>query len=312
LKILHINDQAGVACILAKYQNMNEIESKVLVSNSILTTFNFDKFGILKYYNDQVKVIEGLNFIKYVISEADKADVIHIHSKEEIVVKLRQIFGNSKKIILHYHGTDIRGFRPKYSILKNVKTKTKIFAVNVRTRLRLMNLGYYKSLEKLHSESQRLADQVIVSTPDLLTLITNSRYLPNPVDLEHFSDSKNKRNDMQYNNNALTIQTETGNSQKTLQYCKTNNINFKIDIFDRTKKPLSYQDIPNLLKKYSVYVDIRIVNGKILENLSKTALESLSCGLKVLNYKLEYIDKFPEVHNPIKVINQLHNIYKTI
>ena len=78
------------------------------------------------------------------------------------------------------------------------------------------------------------------------------------------------------------------------------------------KHLLLYEEIPNFLKKYDVYVDIRIVNDKILENLSKTALESLACGLKVLNYKLEYIDKLPEMHNPINVVNQLENIYNKI
>ena len=75
------------------------------------------------------------------------------------------------------------------------------------------------------------------------------------------------------------------------------------------KHLLLYEEIPNFLKKYDIYVDIRIVNDKILENLSKTGLESLACGLKVLNYKLEYIDKLPEMHNPVNVVNQLENIY---
>ena len=78
------------------------------------------------------------------------------------------------------------------------------------------------------------------------------------------------------------------------------------------KSPLLYEEIPNFLKKYNIYVDIRIVNDKILENFSKTALESLACGLKVLNYKLEYIDKLPEKHNPVNVVNQLENIYNKI
>ncbi len=114
------------------------------------------------------------------------------------------------------------------------------------------------------------------------------------------------------NNNALTIKTASGDIQKTLLYCKENNINLKIDVHDRTKKPILYEEIPNFLKKYNVYVDIRIVNDKILENFSKTALESLACGLKVLNYKLEYIDKLPEMHNPVNVVNQLENIYNKI
>ena len=85
-----------------------------------------------------------------------------------------------------------------------------------------------------------------------------------------------------------------------------------IEIFDRTKTPLLHAEIPNFFKKYDIYIDIKIVNDKIIESLSKTGLESLSCGLKVLNYKLEYIDKLPEKHHPINVVNQLQNIYNKI
>jgi hypothetical protein len=189
-----------------------------------------------------------------------------------------------------------------------VKTRTKVFAAKIRDRIRLIKMGYYKSLPILRIESQKLADEILVSTPDLLSLLPNAKYLPNPVDVEHFSKD-NAVIINEFNDNALTIKTQTGNIEKTLQYCKENNIDLKIDVFYRTKMPILYEDIPNLLKKYKVYVDIKVVNDKILESLSKTALESLACGLKVLNYKLEYLDKLPEMHNPVNVINQLENIY---
>ena len=168
-------------------------------------------------------------------------------------------------------------------------------------------MGYYKSAK---TESQKLANEILVSTPDLLSLLPNAKYLPNPVDLDHFSKETN--NYSKVNDNALTIKTETGNTQKVLEYCKKNNINLKIDVFDRTKTPLLHEQIPNLLKKYNLYVDIKIVNDQLLESLSKTGLESLACGLKVLNYKLEYIDKLPQKHNPVNVVNQLESIYNKI
>ena len=305
MKILHINDQAGVSCILAKYQRNYGRESKVLSSNKI------DKFGILKYYKDYVDIVERVNFVNYCISEAKDADVIHIHSKEEIVVKMRKTFGNSKKIILHYHGTDIRNkVTTTDSALQNIKIKSKLFAAKGRYRLKLIQMGYYKSLQKLRLESQTIADEILVSTSDLLSLLPNAKYLPNPVDVKHFSVDEVGKN--RSSNNALTIKTETGNIEQTLQYCKENNIDLKIDVFDRTKTPLLHEQIPNLLKKYDIYVDIKMVNNQLLESLSKTGLESLACGLKVLNFKLEYLDKLPEMHNPVNVVTQLENIYNKI
>lgn len=306
LKVLHIHDQAGVACILAKYQRMNDIKSKVLSSNKI------DKYGILKFYKDYVDLVDRDNFVEYCLSEAKSADIIHIHSAEQLVIKIRKALGNSKKIILHYHGTDIRGLKnknnPNSSSIQNTKTRTKAFAAKVKNRLRLIQMGYYRSLR---TESQKLANEVLVSTPDLLLLLPHAKYLPNPVDVDHFSKDDINYNKV-HNNNALTIKTTSGDIQKTLLYCKENNINLKIDVLDRTKTPILYEEIPNFLKKYNVYIDIRIVNDKILENFSKTALESLSCGLKVLNYKLEYIERLPEIHNPVNVTHELENIYNKI
>ena len=59
MKILHIRDQAGVACVLAKYQRYNRMESKVLSS------YKFDKFAIFKFYKDYVDVVEQTNFVDY-------------------------------------------------------------------------------------------------------------------------------------------------------------------------------------------------------------------------------------------------------
>jgi hypothetical protein len=304
---LHIHDQAGVACILAKYQRMNNIKSKVLSSNTI------DKYGILRFYKDYVDIIDRANFIEYCLAEAQSADIIHIHSVEQLVMKIRKVFGNSKKIILHYHGTDIRGLKNKNNLngsaIQNTKTRTKSFAAKVKNRLRLMQMGYYRPLR---IESQKLANEILVSTPDLLSLLPDAKYLPNPVDVDHFSKDDTNNHNKVNKNNALTIKTASGDIQKTLLYCKENNINLNIDILDRTTTPILYEEIPDFLKKYNTYVDIRIVNDKILENLSKTALESLSCGLKVLNYKLEYIDRLPSMHNPVNVTNELENIYNKI
>ena len=306
MKILHIHDQAGVSCILAKYQRLNGLESRVLSSNVI------DKFGILKFYKDYVDIVEPAHFADYCLSEAKNADIIHIHSNEVLVFTIRKAFGNSKKIILHYHGTDIRGLKNKKRTglppLKNMRVQSKSYAIKVRNRLRLIHLGYYKSLR---TESQKLADDILVSTQDLLLLLPHAKYLPNPIDVEHFSKDDIKHNKVN-TNNALTMKTESVDIQKTLLYCKENNINLKIEIFDRTKTPLLHAEIPNFLKKFDIYVDIKIVNDKIIESLSKTGLESLACGLQVLNYKLEYIDKLPEKHHPINVVNQLQNIYNKI
>jgi hypothetical protein len=102
--VLHIWDQAGVAFILAKFQQANGNESKVIRIK------NADKYGIDEFYKEYGLFVAPEDLIYKSIEEARKADIIHIHSLPEMVINIRKIYGRSKIIILHYHGTDIRGF----------------------------------------------------------------------------------------------------------------------------------------------------------------------------------------------------------
>ena len=81
----------------------------------------------MKFNKDYVNLVDPINFVDYCISEAKNADIIHIHSSEALVFRIRKAWGKSKKIILHYHGTDIRGFKTKknseISVIKNLNNK---------------------------------------------------------------------------------------------------------------------------------------------------------------------------------------------
>ena len=59
-----------------------------------------------------------------------------------------------------------------------------------------MQMGYYRSLR---IESQKFTNEILVSTPDLLSLLPHAKYLPNPVDVDHFS--KDNSNHNKVNNN---------------------------------------------------------------------------------------------------------------
>jgi hypothetical protein len=292
--VLHIWDQAGVAFILAKFQQINGNESKVI------RVKNADKYGIDEFYKEYGLFVAPEELVNRSIDEARRADVIHIHSLPEMVINIRNIYKESKVIILHYHGTDIRGS----------EDNSRIF--NLRNILRLKNIVRKIRNRRLHIKAQRLADRVIVSTPDLIQLVKGSIFLPNPIDTNHFNkklikERSNDASDDVYK--GILVNSEVTNINLAINYCKQKNINFNIDIHDRTKNPICYKDIPNFLKKYNVYIDLRFVNEKLLKNLSKTALEALACGLRVINYNLEYVDDLPSEHYPINVITMLSSIY---
>ena len=89
MKILHINDQAGVACILAKFQEKQGVESKVIAIA--------DKYGIKEYYKNNVIFVEKENFYTASLNESASYDIIHLHSVHALVYKLRRKYGKKKE-----------------------------------------------------------------------------------------------------------------------------------------------------------------------------------------------------------------------
>jgi len=294
VRILHIWDQAGVACILAKYQRLQSHETKVILIGAP------DKYGIYKFYEEYISNSKLEELVEKCLEESELADVIHIHSRVDILLKVRRKFGRSKKIILHYHGTDIRRL---YGRENQVPCRLHLsnIVLNSRTMAKVLRK------KQFHIRAQRLADVVIVSTPDLLPLVSNAIYLPNPIDTDHFTADKffSKPRGAR----ALTMDTEAIDIGFSLNYCKQHNVNQEIDVYNRIKDPIMYKDMPAFLNKYGLYVDVRYVDGNILENLSKTALEALGCGLQVLDYQLKYHCGLPIEHYPINVISRLSSIY---
>jgi hypothetical protein len=292
MRILHILDAAGVACIYSKYQQMQGHVTSVIWNKDVA-----DKYGIYDFYKDYlIKVTYG-KFTETCLNEGKTADVIHVHGYIDILFKLRKKFGRQKKIILHYHGTDIRGLKnqklPHRSLLSDTAIKLKMF--------------YRKKIG--HARAQKQADVVCVSTPDLLPLVSNGIHIPIPIDTKHFSPKINPTGELK---KAFTINSEVTNIQRALDLCKKNQINFDVEVIDRTKNPIMYTDIPDFIRGYKTYVDIRYVNDIVLENLSSTALQSLACGLSVVDYKLEFRRGLPKEHDAVNVASQLSKIYSKL
>ncbi len=297
MRILHLWDQAGVAFVLAKYQTMQGHKS-----NAIMVT-EYDKFGIGKFYREYIISTTLQEFVQKSIDEARFSDILHVHSRSDLVHEFRKVFGNSKKIIVHYHGTDIRGIKnqklPHRSRLSDMAVRS------IFTYRRIRDAALFK--KRIHSKAQGLADAVVVSTPDLMSIVPKAVHIPNPIDVGHFSPNGPAKI-----NKALTIDTEAIDIKLTLDRCKKNGMNFDIDIYNRIRNPVMYSDMPSFLKRYGLYIDIRYVDGILLENLSKTALEALACGLDVIDYRMKRIHGLPSENAPVNVIDQLDSVYSNV
>ncbi len=242
-----------------------------------------DKYGIYEYYKDYVQLVRQDEFIEKSLQEAKYYDIIHVHSSYGMIFVLRKKYGTSKKVILHYHGTDIRGLdnfdkrKREYNknllllVLKIIKDKTKRKTINPSS---------------LHRLAQILSDNVLISQKDLSIYVKNAEYIPIPIDLDHFykNENHNKRK-------ALLFKTKTSNIKKTLETI-TNNFNFSAEVHDRISNPIKYSKMPEFLNQYEMYVDIRYVNELLLEDLRYNLITILSMWLKSDNSTIKNIGYF--------------------
>ncbi len=275
MNILHVWDQSGVACILAKYQNKLGHNAKVI------RRANYDPYSIYEFYRDFVEFVEESNYLEFCLKEAKNADIIHIHSRTDVLLYLRKKLEHESKIVMHFHGTDLRGIRRKYTI-NDLMANPKLLFKNKRvTRIRQRN----------NLLAEEYADKVLYSTPDLKKFLkVSDPVLVNiPIDTEHFTKGQNietKEDFFIFNTQAIS------NIDWIVNYCKRNGIN-NLKVIDRIHQPIKYSEMPGFLKQYKTYVDVRYVNDKLLHNLSTTALQSLACGLDVLDYNLDRITELP-------------------
>ena len=129
-------------------------QRKLEHETEVIKRFGFDKYGIDKYYESTLFHGSNLSFYLYAIKRSEELDVVHIHSLVKIVPFIR------KPKVLHFHGSDLRNHRNS-----------------------LMNYLACKS-----------ADKVLVSTPDLLSVLPKAEWLPNPVDTSLFHPVKPYQN----------------------------------------------------------------------------------------------------------------------
>ena len=103
MKVLHVNNLAGVSVTLARYQRKMFIVADI-ITKMYDTDFGYSKiFPDLQYRSSQ----KPLRFIASVLVKALKYDVVHVHFNDRISRYLKKIYPR-KTIILTYHGTDIR------------------------------------------------------------------------------------------------------------------------------------------------------------------------------------------------------------
>ncbi|RLG92000.1 hypothetical protein DRO37_09580 [Candidatus Bathyarchaeota archaeon] len=141
------------------------------------------------------------------------------------------------------------------------------------------------------------ADAILYSTPDLCDSEAPARavYVPNPVDTELFRrlDSVKRRRNL-----ALAFNHNLDLDRAMHYACR---YGLSIELLERG---LPYGELPKILNRYEYYID-----RTSPKSLSKTALEALACGLKVIRWDGRVVSGLPRDHRPERVAEMIWRIY---
>ena len=266
MRILHVWDVAGVALVISKYLKKFNIQSEVILRK------NSDKYGICNVYSRDIKIhfCSSLkDFYLKVLKFSKKYHIIHVHSLDKIIPILRGLYP-IKKIVLHYHGSDIRG-----------KSRC------LRKRVYMW-----------------FSSTIFVSTNDLLQHVPNACYLPNPIDMEFFSPNRSLKNN-RYGKAVYFLKYP--DTEKELRVAKkiAEEKNLKLTVINICRgEYVPYHSLPDFLSNFEFFID-----QVTIPSLSKTALEALSLGLKVIRWDKRVLDEFSPEHDPSNVVKKLVKMY---
>jgi len=281
MKILHVCDIASVGKIIC-----HELDKLYGVDCNVLTRKELDVFKFGAYYWHVTTYTTGRvrRFALTMLKHALKCDIIHVHTWDKCLPYLRKTFPK-KKIVIHYHGGDIRGQWAR------------------------------------KEERYKHADMIVVSTPKLLDGKPddyNIRWIPNPVDINHWKRGTDYRP-----KSALYIRQHFDKitpSEETARKISEKE-NLKMFVLNREKVKYPYSYFPQVLEMYEYFLDYKhgrklkdntvVGMSPILEDMSLTALQQLCLGGKVHhNYKL--YNKFPSKHSSEIVAKGWYKIYENL
>ncbi len=267
-KVLYVLDIAGVPSILSHYYNKLEKGRSALIyheKNSVSSSISrFYKEMSFKKYR---------NLLKWAIFNCSKFDIIHIHGAETLIPLFKL---SGKKIVLHYHGSDINE-------KSRSKSKKRIFCRSIA--------------DLIIFNGKKMEENIITNK------IVRKEYLPNIIDTDHFSKKDQNKS------GSLSFVSSNLDKNKTKEAITKFGTTTILDL-DFQQTP--YSLMPQLLGRYETYVDIKIMPwGVTLKDLSTTALQALACGCKVF-HNGKIIEKFPDEHSPENVIGKLDSFYNEI
>lgn len=269
INVLHITDMAGGSSIQSHFWR------KFDYGNSRVLIQKKSRINQVVQYYGRAKILPRL---RGVIQEGLRAckknniDVVWIHQAEIIVPVFK--FLTNKKVVLSYQGSDIN--EPRRS-----KNPIRILC---------------RSMADLIIYNQKDHHKKIITVRNV-----RKEYVVNAVDTDlFFPRNKPKKGTVAFISDNL-------DRKKTLKLLKKFD---NLTIIDRNDGVIPYKDMPEILCNYEMMVDLKVTNfGLLVPTLSKIALQSLACGLKVYTFQDEVKTELPERHKPENVMKKLYQLF---
>ena len=268
-RVGHFWNICGIGGLLARYLDRDFDYVSVAVDRGHANLFGHNNERTLVWEN------RAMVWLARCFWFSRKFDIIHVHCGIQWL-KFYRLLNPWKKIIIHLHGTNIRGRWDKEPGLK-------------------------------------YADQIIVSTPDLLEgAPEGTQYLPNPVDERLINIINKGMTGIKKIRKAIHVDRfATG---RAWQYA--DRFGLELVVHDRDKMPLPHAGFMSMIAQYSHYVDVKrdfpghIAGSKILQAHSMTGLEALALGMNVINWEGRIRRGLPREHRSFNVASKLDEIYQ--
>jgi len=268
-KVIHIWGICGIGGLLSKYMDKYFDYNSISIARKSHDVFKHSNEKTL-VWNNKASIWSMRCALK-----ARSFDIIHLHSGIQWL-KYYRFFYPNKKIVLHLHGTEIRGLWDK------------------------------KDLSK--------ANMILVSTPDLLEGSPDEvLYLPNPIDedLINYIKSCNIKK-----KKGIAFHSDRYASEVAMKYAKENNIDIytlerdtnPLNHIDFLKIVAEYEYYIDVKRDFPNH----LYGSLILEYSSLTGLEALALGCKVIKWNNEIIEGLPDKHKSLYIANLLNNYYNRL
>lgn len=237
---------------------------------NVLRRFPHTMKRLMRIVHQKVRI---LKFYLMVQRLSHAYDIVHIHSVWFVALLLPL-----KQKLFLFHGDDVRW---------SPSCKGAVYMI--LTRVFLWVFAHTHQLGVFY-----------VSTPDLTSEVPRSQWIPNPVDIQHFMVSHSA----QHMGEALYIH----NWYETDEYARkvATAHGWNLSILDRVIDDyIPYSVFPQFLAQYNIFIDRHVI-----QSLSKTALEALALGLKVVRYDGKIVEGLPPEHLAENVANEWLHIYR--